>query len=169
MNLEYKHLLPQHFSDDSRVWVYQSNRFFALTEALEIEELLDAFCNQWHSHGVEVTAYANLFFGQFLVFMSDEKDVTVSGCSTDSSVRFVKEAGETFQADFLNRTILAFFIKDKIQLLPVGQLQNGFENGFINGDTLYFNNLVLTKKELEENWIIPIKNSWLSKKLQLNV
>lgn len=167
MNLEYKHLLPDHFSDDSRVWVYQSNRCFTLSEALEIEESLDAFCNQWRSHGAEVTAYANLFFGQFLVFISDEKDVTVSGCSTDSSVRFVKELGEAFQVDFFNRTNLAFFIKDKIQLLPVAQLQYAFKNGFINGDTLYFNNLVLTKKELEKLWIVPLKNSWLSKKLQL--
>lgn len=168
MNLEYKHLLPDHFSDDSRVWIYQSNRCFTLSEALEIEESLGAFCDQWSSHGAEVTAYVNLFFGQFLIFMSDEKKVTVSGCSTDSSVRFVKELGDEFQVDFFNRTNLSFFIKDKIELLPVAQLQYAFENGFINSDTLYFNNLVLTKKQLENEWIVPIKNSWLSKKLQLS-
>ena len=169
MNLEYKHLLPDHFSDDSRVWIYQSSRCFTLNEALEIEESLGAFSNQWSSHGAEVTAYINLFFGQFLIFMSDEKKVTVSGCSTDTSVRFVKSLGEEFQVDFFNRTNLAFFINDKIQLLPVSQLQYAFENGVINGDTLYFNNLVLTKKELEELWIVSIKNSWLSKKLQLTL
>lgn len=168
MNLEYTHLLPDHFSDDSRVWIYQSNRCFTLSEALEIEESLGAFCDQWSSHGAEVTAYVNLFFGQFLIFMSDEKKVTVSGCSTDSSVRFVKELGDEFQVDFFNRTNLSFFIKDKIELLPVAQLQYAFENGFINSDTLYFNNLVLTKKQLENEWIVPIKNSWLSKKLQLS-
>jgi len=166
MDIEYKHLLPDHFSDNSRVWIYQGNRRFPLNDALEIEESLDVFCNQWSSHGAEVTAYANIFFGQFLVFMSDEKEIMVSGCSTDSLVRFVKELGEAFQVDFFNRTNLAFFIKDDIQLLPLTQLQYAFENGFINGDTLYFNNLVLTKKELEENWIIPVKNSWLSKKVQ---
>jgi hypothetical protein len=101
--------------------------------------------------------------------MSDEKKVTVSGCSTDSSVRFVKEIGEDFQVDFFNRSNLAFFIKDKIQLLPLAQLQYAFENEFISGDTLYFNNLVLSKKELEKIWIIPVKNSWLSKKLQLSI
>lgn len=165
MNLEYKHLLPQHFSDVSRVWVYQSNRCFTIKEALQIEEALATFCNQWRSHGAEVTAYANLFFGQFLVFISDEKEVTVSGCSTDSSVRFVKQIGDEFKVDFFNRTNLAFFIKDKIQLLPIAQLHYAFENGFINGETLYFNNLVLTKKEFEQDWIVPVKNSWLSKKL----
>ncbi|MFN2440524.1 MAG: hypothetical protein ABR503_15070, partial [Chitinophagaceae bacterium] len=138
-----------------------------LNEALEIEGTLDTFCNQWKSHDEEVTAYANLFFGQFLVFMSDEKRVKVSGCSTDSSVRFVKELGSVYQVDFFNRGNLAFFIKDKIELLPITQLQYAFKNRFINGDTIYFNNLVLTKKELEEKWIIPVKDSWLAKKLQL--
>jgi hypothetical protein len=39
------------------------------------------------------------------------------------------------------------------------------DNYFINGDTLYFNNLVQTKKDLENHWIIPVKDSWISKKL----
>lgn len=168
MNLEYKHLLPAHFSETSRVWIYQSNRCFTLNEALEIEESLDEFCNQWLSHGNEVTSYANLFFGQFLVFLSADKDVKVSGCSTDSSVRFVKELGTQFNVDFFDRTNLAFVIKDKIQLLPLNLLQYAFENKFVNGDTLFFNNLALTKMELENSWIVPVRNSWLSQKLPLN-
>ena len=64
MNLEYKHLLPQEFSPQSKVWIYQSSRMFLLSEALEIEELLNKFSSEWRSHGAEVDAYANLFFGQ---------------------------------------------------------------------------------------------------------
>jgi hypothetical protein len=47
-------------------------------------------------------------------------------------------------------------------------LNYAVENNFINGDTLYFNNTVLTKKELLEKWIIPIKDSWLNKKIDFN-
>lgn len=68
-----------------------------------------------------------------------------------------------------DRTTLAFVIKDKVQLLPLAQLQYAFDNGFINSDTLYFNNLVQTKEELESNWIIPVKDSWLSKKIVVHV
>jgi hypothetical protein len=91
----------------------------------------------------------------------------VSGCSTDSSVRFIKSLGEKFGVDFFNRTNLSFVVKDKIQVLPMNQLAYAAQNGFINSDTLYFNNLVQTKKELEESWIVPVKDSWLAKKLNL--
>ena len=165
MKLEYRHLLPDNFSPQSRVWIYQSSRMFSMSEALEIESLLNKFSSEWRSHGDEVNSYCNLFFGQFIVFMADESDTKVSGCSTDSSVRFVKELGEKLGVDFFNRTNLAFIIKDKIQLLPMSQLHYALDNFFINGDTLYFNNLVQTREELENNWIIPVKESWISKKL----
>ena len=165
MNLEFKHLLPEGFADNSRVWIYQSSRLFGLSEALEIEELLSKFTAEWRSHGADVDAYGNLFFGQFVVLMADETRAGVSGCSTDSSVRFMKSLGERFGVDFFNRTNLAFLVKEKIQLLPMSQLSYAAQNFFIDGDTLYFNNLVQTKKELEEGWIIPIKDSWLASKI----
>ena len=101
MNLEYRHLLPGDFNDDSRVWVYQSSRLFTLSEALDIESLLAQFAAEWRSHGADVKAYANLFFGQFVVLMADETQAGVSGCSTDSSVRFIKSIGEKIRCRFL--------------------------------------------------------------------
>jgi hypothetical protein len=167
MNLEFKQLLPDNFGSNSKVWVYQSNRLFTLSEALEIETQLNKFAAEWLSHGAEVKAYCNLFFGQFIVLMADERQTTVGGCSTDSSVRFIKEIGERFHVDFFNRTTLAFYSREKIELLPMNQLQYALDNGFITADTLYFNNLVSTKEALENNWIIPVKDSWLASRLKL--
>jgi hypothetical protein len=168
MNLEYKYLLPGSFSKDSKVWVYQGSRLLTLSEALKAEELINKFCAEWRSHGADVDAYGNLFFGQFLVLMADETKAGVSGCSTDSSVRFVKELGQALSIDFFDRNHLAFIVKDKIQLLPLNQLSYAFQNSFITADTLYFNNTVLNKEQLENNWIIPIKNSWLANRLKLH-
>ncbi len=168
MNLEYKHLLNNNFHPDSRVWVYQCNRLFTLDEALEIEEMLKEFTAQWKSHGTPVKGEAHLFFGQFIVLLADETATGVSGCSTDSSVRLVKDIDQRFNVNMFDRTTLGFVVKDKVQLLPLSQLQYGAENGFINPDTLYFNNLVQTKTELEAQWIIPIKDSWLSRKISFS-
>lgn len=165
MNLEYKHLLPEDFADNSKVWVYQSSRLLTLSEALQMEELLQQFVQNWLSHGSEVKGYANLLFGQFVVLMADDTHTVVGGCSTDSSVRFIKELGEHFNVDFFNRTNLAFVVKDKIQTLPLSQLNYAFENGFVTADTLFFNNVVTTKEQLENEWLIPVKDSWLAKKL----
>jgi hypothetical protein len=166
MKLDYKALLPADFSEDSKVWIYQSNRLFTLQEALAIEEKLFEFANQWQSHGVPVKGYANLFFGQFIILMADESATGVSGCSTDGSVRLVKQIELACNVNLFDRQSLAFFIKDKIQLLPLSQIDYGVKNNFIDAETLYFNNTVLTKGELENKWIIPVKDSWLSAKLR---
>jgi len=169
MNLEYKQFLDENFSPDSRVWVYQSNRLFSLNEALTIEELLNDFIAKWLSHGVRVKGAGYLFFGQFVILMADEKATGVSGCSTDSSVRLIKDIEQRFGVNMFDRTTLAFVVKDKVQLLPLSQLQYAFDNRFVDSHTLYFNNLVQTKAELENNWLVPIKDSWLSKKITVNV
>ena len=174
MNLEYKHLLDKDFSADSRVWIYQSSRLFSIAEALEIEDLLDNFTSKWLSHGVPVKGAGYLFFGQFIILMADEKATGVSGCSTDSSVRLIKDIEQKFGVNMFDRTALAFVINDKsdsyrIELLPLSQVQYAFDNGFIKSDTLYFNNLVGSKEELETNWIVPIKESWLSSRLKLRI
>src|SRR5688572_25187771 len=165
MNTDYKYLLDGNFHPASKVWVYQSSRLFLMSEALEIEEILNQFASQWKSHGVPVKGAAYLFFGQFLILMADETATGVSGCSTDSSVRLVKDIEQRFGVNLFDRTTLAFIVKDKVQLLPLSQLQYAFDNSFITGDTLYFNNLVQTKQELEDQWIIPVKDSWLAKKI----
>lgn len=165
MNLEYKHLLPADFAPDSRLWIYQSSRLFFMNEAIQIEDLLNDFIAKWNSHGTPVKGFGTLFFGQFIVLMADENATGVSGCSTDSSVHLMKEIEKLYKVSLFDRQNLAFVVKDKIQLLPLNQLQYAFDNQFINTDTLYFNNLVQTKHELETNWIIPVKDSWLSKKI----
>jgi hypothetical protein len=67
MNIQFQDQIPSEFSDNSRVWVYQCNRIFTLSEALEIEELLEKFNKEWNSHGDEVNSFVNLFFGQFII------------------------------------------------------------------------------------------------------
>lgn len=166
MNLEYKQLLAQDFHPQSRVWVYQSSRMFTLSEALNIEEQLQVFTRQWQSHGADVKAAGYLFFGQFLILMADETQAGVSGCSTDSSVRFVKQLENIYQVSFFDRTNIAFVVKDKIQLLPLNQVQYAVNQQFITRDTLYFNNMVLTKAQLESEWLIPVSQNWLAQKIK---
>ncbi|MBC7627202.1 hypothetical protein [Ferruginibacter sp.] len=165
MNINYRDQIPDNFSPASRVWIYQCSRLFFLSEALQVEEILEQFVSNWKSHGATVQGYGNLFFGQFIVLMADESEAGVSGCSTDSSVHIIKEIEKLFKVDLFNRQTLAFIIKDKVQLLPLTQLNYAVENNFINGSSIYFNNIVTTKKELLESWLIPVKDSWLSKKI----
>lgn len=161
----WQRLIPEDFSPYSRVWIYQAARRYHLGEALEIEPLLLDFVAAWNSHGTPVKGYANLLFGQFIILMADETAAGVSGCSTDSSVRVIKEIERRFQVPLFERTTLAFAIKEKVETIPLSHVKYALENGIISPDTIYFNNTVLNKKDLLEKWIIPVQESWLAAKL----
>lgn len=162
MNLEFTYLLDGNFDPSSRVWIYQSSRLFSIGEALQIEGLLKDFTSNWKSHGTPVKGTGYLFFGQFIVLMADETATGVSGCSTDSSVHFVKDLEKQFSVSLFDRTMLAFVVKDKVEQIPLSQLAPAIKGGFINRQTLFFNNTVLTKAELEKSWIVEAGQSWLA-------
>lgn len=156
-------ILPKYFDPQSRVWVYQANRTFTMGEIFEVEPLLENFVDGWKSHGAKVKGYATVLYGQFVVIMADETATTVGGCSTDSSVHVIKAIEELTGVQMFNRTLLAFYMKDKVQTIPQAQVNYAIENGLLTMETLYFNNLVNTKSSLETEWLQPISKSWLAK------
>ena len=164
MNLHYQDHLPKEYNSNSRVWIYQSKRAFTIEETIKIEELLTSFTSKWQSHGDTVKGYGNLFFGHFIILMADETASGVSGCSTDSSVRLIKNIEQDFRVEMFDRQSLAFIVNERIQLIPLSDISSALESKFINPDTLYFDNTVPDKTALIEKWIVPIKESWLSKK-----
>jgi len=160
-------ILPKNFDPQSKVWVYQANRTFTMGEIFELEPLLEDFVANWKSHGAKVKGYATVLYGQFILIMADETGAAVSGCSTDSSVHVIKAIEQMTGVQMFNRTLLAFYIKDKVQTIPQAQLNYALENGLLSMDTLYFNNLVHTKLSLEKDWLQPISKSWFAQSIKV--
>ena len=167
MITDFTDMLPEGFDENSRVWVYQCNRLFTLNEAFQVEDILKTFTSNWSSHGTPVKGYANLFFGQFIVLIADETAHGVSGCSTDSSVRVIKDIEQMFKVNMFDRLLLAFLVKERVQVIPMAQFSYALENNFVEPSSIYFNNTVLNLDQLKNNWMIPVKDSWLAKKYML--
>lgn len=160
MILTYQQLLPS-FSQGSRVWIFQSTQLLSIPQAIQIEDHLEQFLKSWTSHNDKVEGYANLFFGYFLIFIAQEQQTKIGGCSADTLFHFVQQLEQQQNLSFLNRQLQAFVIKDKIQTIPFSQIEYAYKNDFINDDTLYFNNAVHSLKELKTEWIQTVKSSWL--------
>ena len=167
-NFDVTGMLPANFADNSRVWIYQSTRPFNEQQNAEIDEQLDQFVSQWHAHGAPVKGFGKLFFGRFIVLMADESQEPVSGCSTDSSVRIIKSIERQYDCNLFDRLSITFLKNGKPEVLPMNQIGYALEKGFITPETPLFNNLVATKKEMEQQWLQPLKDSWLAPRLSLN-
>jgi hypothetical protein len=165
---ELQNIIPADFSENSRVWVYQSSRAFIEREENEINEQLYQFYTQWLSHGAPVKGWAKLVFKQFIVIMADETGTQVGGCSTDSSVRVIKSIERQYEVNMFDRLMLTFLVDGKAQMLPMNQVQYALDKGYIQKDTPLFNNVAGTKKELMSNWLVPLNESWLGARLKLN-
>lgn len=160
-----KSLLPNNFSDDSRVWIFQSNRPFSEKEVNEIDMQLEHFYLQWTAHQMPVKGWAKILFERFIIVMADEAaSNTVSGCSTDGMVRIIKSIERQYSVNLFDRLVLNFIINDKIQALPYQQMNFALDNKYVSGDTLYFNNTVDTQKTLLSSWLIPLKDSWIAER-----
>jgi hypothetical protein len=91
--------LPEH----SRVWLYLADRKLDATEAHFLNEKLKLFLDSWVAHNKKLTCDGTLLFSQYLILAVNEDVESASGCSIDSSVRFVKSLGQELNVDFFNR------------------------------------------------------------------
>ena len=146
-------------NDNSRVWVYQANRELTQDEVDLIRPLIFKFVDQWSSHGANVGAYGNIFHKRFIVLFADDANL-VSGCSIDSSVRFVREVGNLLQVDFFNRELFAFIDGENIFTIPRNELAQAYANQKVRDNSLVFDNLIGSKSDFINKWIKPLNESW---------
>ena len=150
----------QELADHSRVWIYQSNRKLTDTEVAEIRTIGDKFIDQWAAHGSHLQAAFEVFYNQFILLFADESQVKASGCSIDSSVRFVKDIELQYQLDLFNRLNLTYKAGSEIKMMSMADFQKALEEGVLNDETTVFNNLIETKEDFVSKWEVPVKDSW---------
>lgn len=149
----------------SRVWLYQADREFTYDELDDAREMIFDFLSDWTSHAAELHTYGNIFHKRFLGLFVDESNSSgASGCSIDSSVRFVKELEQRFGVNFFDRTTYAYMDEaEDIYTIKQTELGQALENGTVKKDTLFFDNLVTTKDAFLKSWLKPLEESWHSR------
>jgi hypothetical protein len=148
--------------DTARIWIYQSNRKFGSGEVDIISQDLLSFTEQWEVHGKPMKASYKLCFDQFIILAADEGHNEASGCSIDGSVRVLKNLGDRLNLDLFDRNAVAFKKVD-IFLIPLSKLKQQNTEGIWSKDTLVFNNLVATKGDLTERWLVKAGDTWLKR------
>lgn len=146
--------------NSSRVWIYQSDREFTAKEIDFISKKAIEFIDQWTRHGDNLKGSFTIKYNQFLVLAVDEGFNNVSGCSIDSSVRFIKKLEEILSLDFMNKLNVSFKEGDTIKIVKLSDFQQFAKEQKITENTIVFNNMVQTKEEVETLWEIPASKSW---------
>lgn len=147
-------------TDSSRVWIYQSSRPFSPEEQSQLEAQLRQFTEQWVSHNRQLKAFGKLYHERFVVLMVDESMAGASGCSIDSSVKFIKALEGHYAVDFFDRMTFAYLQDDNVHTASKDQFAQLYAAGQIDDQTIVFDNLVKSKADFDTVWKKKLKDSW---------
>jgi hypothetical protein len=156
----------QQMQDLSRIWIFTASRELSDNEIALIREEATKFCLQWTAHKVALHAMAEVLHRNFLVIGVDEDKHGASGCSIDTMHAFIRNLGVKTGVDFFDRMRIVYLDKDNVPVnVSMNQFSQLFREGKTNPETLVFNALIGSGRDLSADFIIPVKNSWLSARL----
>ena len=144
----------------SRIWIYQADRKLTYEEAQILSEAAKKFSEQWTAHNKDLKASFQIKYNLFFILAADESQAEASGCSIDKSVAFIKEMENKLNVNFLNRMIFAYKEQDEVIPLRRDEFAEKIKQGYIDNNTIVFNNLVIKKSDLKTSWEIPYAESW---------
>ena len=105
--------------EESRVWIYQSNRVFTVGELDFIKANANDFLNNWTAHGANLQAAIDIPYDRFLVIALNESLQSASGCSIDSSVRFIQNLEKKLGVILLDKMNVTYRISNKIEYISL--------------------------------------------------
>jgi hypothetical protein len=149
--------------EESRIWIYQSNRKFSDTEIAEIEKDLVEFLNNWSAHGSALEASYQIKYNRFIIIAINQEVHPATGCSIDSSVSFIQNLEKKYEVDLLDKMNVAFKQGEFITYKTLLDFKKLAKEKAVSENTIVFNNLVNTIQEWNESWEVPAAESWHSR------
>jgi hypothetical protein len=142
------------FSENSRVWVYQSDKKLSGAQVIELQIALDNFTKGWTAHNNQLKAKGEIRYNRFIILVVDESQAGASGCSIDKSVHFMKQVEQHFGINLFDRFNLAYRNGEEILSVPRHTFEELLTNKTIKAD------MVQTLNDLQTKWEVPFKDSW---------
>jgi hypothetical protein len=153
----------ENLPEDSKIWIYQSNRKFSDDEMTEIENDLKGFIENWSAHGTGLEASYLLKYNRFVILAVNQEVQQASGCSIDSSVAFIQNLELKYQVDLLDKMNVTFKNGEHIAHKSLIDFKRMAKEKAVTANTIVFNNLVNSIEEFNENWEVPAGESWHSR------
>jgi len=149
--------------EESKIWIYQSNRKFSDNEMTEIETDLQQFIENWAAHGTSLTTSYLLKYNRFIILAVNQEDQMASGCSIDASVGFIQSLEQKYNVDLLDKMNVTFKVGEHVAHKTLIDFKKMAKEKAVTGETIVFNNLVNNIAEFNESWETPAVDSWHSR------
>lgn len=153
----------ENLPEESKIWIYQSNRKFSDEEISQIDTDLREFIEKWAAHGSSLEASYQLKYNRFIILAVNQETQPATGCSIDESVRLIQNLEQKYAVDLLDKMNVTFKLGDHVAHKPLAEFKKMAKEKAVSENTIVFNNLVNTVGEWNEYWEVPANESWHSR------
>lgn len=153
----------ENLPEESRIWIYQSNRKFLDDEVTEIKNDLKAFVEDWSAHGTSLEASYIIQYNRFIILAVNQEVQQATGCSIDKSVEFIQALEQKYKVDLLDKMNVTYRQGEYITHKSLLDFKRMAKEKAVSSNTIVFNNLVNTIEEWKESWEVPAAESWHSR------
>lgn len=159
------------FRDEMRLWIYTASRELSPQETAFAKTYLDIFTGQqlagdtgvstWASHGKTLISKADILWQRVIVLAVDETSFGASGCSIDSSVRFLQQLADKLQVDLFDRMIFLHRLDaDSLEAFNLDSLREAYASGQITDESMMVDTLVTHVAQARREMFKPLGQSW---------
>ena len=149
--------------ENSRIWIYQSNRSFTEIELEDISAKLIVFLQSWSAHGSDLQAGFEIKYKRFIVIALDQEKQSATGCSIDASVQFIQALETLYSVDLMDKMNVSYKQGEYVAYKTLTDFKKMAKDKAVSKNTIVFNNLVNSKVEYQEFWEVPVSESWHSR------
>ena len=155
-------LLPE----NSKVWIYPSNRKFYDTEIEGLHQKVTLFLENWKADDASFQVSYKLLYNRFIVFFVNSGSEPLLNQDIDASVMFILQLQEVYIVELLDKMNVCFKQGEYVQYKDLKEFKKLIKNRAVTKKTVVFDNLVTTKEKFENYWEVPITESWYQRFLK---
>jgi hypothetical protein len=151
--------LPEH----AKVWMYQAERKLSPTEQALIQRVAEQFLSEWESHGLPVQGAVDVLQEMTIRVAAFTDEDAMCGRAQDAQVRLMKMLEAELGVQLTNRMVLAFGEEGAEQFVHMSALPSHIQAAEIHPQSIFYDNLVLSKADFERAWKTEAGSSWVAR------
>ncbi|MBI9040054.1 ABC transporter ATPase [Lutibacter sp.] len=149
--------------EESKIWVFPSNRKFYPQETEEITTKLETFLSSWKSDRNEIECSYLIKHDRFILVTANDTENSVSLEAHDALTSFIIELEKKFEIVLLDKINVCYKQGEFVQYKDIIEFKKMIKSKGVSEKTIVFNNMITIKEELRYNWEINIMESWLGR------
>ena len=151
--------------EEAKIWVFPSSRKFYPQEIEGLKQRIEEFLTNWTNEGQSLECSYQFKYDRFIIISVNNSEISLSLKAYDTLTAFILELEKLYDIVLLDKINVCYKQGEFVQYKDLKEFKKMMKSKGVSKKTIVFDNMIITKAELENDWEINIMDSWLGRLL----